>query len=105
MYTSTFIFAKRQFDDEFHALDQEIATAVKAMPGYLGEQSWENPATGQVCNVYFWETLEALQGLMRHPTHLQAKALQERWLAGYQVHIAQVLRSYGDGRLPAAAAA
>ncbi|MEQ1682134.1 MAG: antibiotic biosynthesis monooxygenase [Burkholderiaceae bacterium] len=99
MYSSTFIFATKQFDDEFHRLDQLIAAAAKATKGYLGEESWENPGTGQVSNVYYWESLEALQALMQHPAHLEAKAAQAKWLAGYRVVISQVLRTYGDGGL------
>jgi heme-degrading monooxygenase HmoA len=106
MFSSTFIFATKQFDAEFHRLDAVIATAAKATPGYLGEESWENTGTGQVSNVYYWESLEALQALMQHPAHLQAKAAQAQWLAGYQVIVSQVLRTYGDGVLahPAAQA-
>jgi heme-degrading monooxygenase HmoA len=99
MYSSTFIFAKGEWDEEFHRLDEAIAKAAKATPGYLGEESWENTSTGLISNVYYWESLEALQSLMRHPTHLQAKAAQAQWLAGYQVVISQVLRTYGDSRL------
>ena len=99
MYSSTFIFATKQFDDEFHRLDAAIAEAAKSINGYLGEESWENAATGLVSNVYYWESMEALQELMRHPAHIQAKALYSRWLSGYQVVIAQVLRSYGDAKL------
>lgn len=99
MFSSTFIFAKRQFDDEFHRLDQEIAEAARAAPGYLGEESWENTTTGLVCNVYHWESLEALQALVNHPRHLEAKSRQSRWLDGYQVVISQVLRTYGDAKL------
>jgi heme-degrading monooxygenase HmoA len=95
MYTSTFIFAKKEFDDEFHALDQAIAVAAKAIPGYLGEETWENPANGLVSNVYYWETLEALQVLMNNPSHLLAKAGHARWLDGYRVIIAEVRREYG----------
>lgn len=97
MYTSTFTFAKREYDDEFHALDQVIADAARAIPGYLGEESWENPATGLICNVYYWSSLQALQQLIDHPMHRQAKQQQQRWLAGYQITIAQVISSYGDG--------
>jgi heme-degrading monooxygenase HmoA len=108
MYSSTFIFAKGTFDDEFHRLDQEIAEMAKAIPGYLGEESWENPQTGLVSNVYYWESLEALKQLVRHPSHQRAKAAQGNWLAGYQVVISQVLRTYGDSKistqLPAALA-
>jgi hypothetical protein len=62
MYTATLIFAKKEFDDEFHALDQAIAAAAKAIPGYLGEETCENPTNGLVSNVYYWETLEASPG-------------------------------------------
>jgi len=95
-YSSTFIFAKKQFDDEFHRLDQQIAAAAKSLPGYLGEEAWENPATGLVSNVYYWSSLDALQQLMSHPAHLQAKAAQANWLAGYRVVISKVMRAYGD---------
>lgn len=95
MYTSTFIFATRSLDSEFHALDQAIAAAAKAVPGYLGEEGWENPALGLVSNVYYWQSLEDLQVLMKDPTHLVAKASQSRWLDGYRVVIAKVEREYG----------
>lgn len=99
MYSSTFIFAKAEWNDEFYRLDEEIAKAAKATVGYLGEESWENTANGLVSNVYYWESLEALQLLMRHPAHLEAKSKQANWLAGYQVVISQVLRTYGDSKL------
>lgn len=99
MYTSTFIFAKRQFDDEFHRLDEIIANAARSMPGFLGEESWENPASGLVSNVYYRASLEALQRLIEHPAHVEAKARQANWLAGYRVVIAQVVRTYGNAQL------
>jgi heme-degrading monooxygenase HmoA len=99
MYSSTFIFAKGQYDDEFHRLDEVIASAARATPGYLGEETWENTSTGLISNVYYWESLEALQELVKHPTHLEAKAKQGNWLAGYQVVISQVIRTYGDSKL------
>lgn len=97
MYTSTFTFARREFDDEFHALDAVIAQVARSTPGYLGEESWENPSSGLISNVYYWETMESLQALMKHPAHVAAKQRQQQWLAGYQVVIAQVVGSYGDG--------
>jgi hypothetical protein len=36
---------------------------------------------------------------MQHPAHLKAKAAQAQWLNGYQVVIAQVLRTSGDDKL------
>lgn len=99
MYSSTFIFAKKQYDEEFHRLDNAIAAAAKDTPGYLGEEAWENPSTGLVSNVYYWESLEALQALVQHPRHLEAKAAQSNWLDGYQVIISQVIKTYGDANL------
>lgn len=99
MISSTFIFAKKQFDDSFHQLDQLIAHAAKDTPGYLGEEAWENAETGQFSNVYYWDSLESLQKLMNHPKHVEAKAKQANWLDGYQVIVSQVLRTYGDGKL------
>lgn len=97
MYTATFTFAARAFDDAFHTLDQAIARMAKSIPGYLGEEGWENPSSGLVSTVYYWESLEALQMLMQDPSHIAAKQRQAQWLDGYQVVIAQVLDSYGDG--------
>jgi heme-degrading monooxygenase HmoA len=99
MYTSTFIFAKGQFDEEFHRLDQDIAARARSIPGYLGENSWENTGTGLISNVYYWESLESLRQLVSDPKHLEAKSRQAEWLNGYHVIIAEVLSTYGDARL------
>jgi heme-degrading monooxygenase HmoA len=99
MYSATFIFDKKQFDDAFYALDAAIAEAAKQSEGYLGEESWENAETGRVCNVYYWRDLESLQALIQHPKHLEAKAKQANWLNGYQIVIAEVIRAYGDGTI------
>jgi heme-degrading monooxygenase HmoA len=95
MFTSTFIFAKKEFDDEFHALDQAISAAAKAIPGYRGEETWENPSTGLVSNVYYWDSMQDLEILIRTPTHLQAKLGHAKWLDRYRVVIAEVRCEYG----------
>lgn len=75
MYTSTststftFTFATAQLDEPFHTLDQEIATLAIQVPGYLDEETWENKATGLVSNLYYWQSLEALQQLVQHASH------------------------------------
>ncbi|GKS77396.1 antibiotic biosynthesis monooxygenase [Acidovorax sp. SUPP950] len=99
MYSATFIFATKQLDGDFHRLDQDIAATAKTIPGYIGEETWENSATGLTLNMYYWDSLEALQELMNHPAHLKAKRKQANWLAGYQVVISKVIRMYGDGQL------
>lgn len=100
MYSSTFIFKAGQYDEEFHRLDQQIAEVARSIPGYLGEEAWENTASGLIQNVYYWASEEALLQLVKHPAHLEAKAKQSRWLDGYRVVISKVLREYGDGKLP-----
>jgi len=57
LYAATFTFAKREFDDEFHALDNAIAQVAKSIPGYIGEEAWENPTAGLISNVYYWESM------------------------------------------------
>ena len=98
MYTATFIFEAGEYDEEFYQLDQQIAEIAKAIPGYLGEESWANSESGRIANIYYWESLYALQQLIKHPKHIEAKAKQEKWLKGYQVVIAEVQRVYGDAK-------
>lgn len=97
MYSSTFTFAKKQYDDDFLQLDQAIADIARQIPGYLGEEAWEG--AGLISNVYYWDSLESLQALVQHPRHLEAKARYSEWLDGYQVVIAQVIKVYGNGGL------
>lgn len=97
IFLATFTFRPGDYDDDFHRLDQRIAEAARGLPGYLGEETWENPASGQVSNTYYWSSREALEALIHHPDHREAKRQQARWLRGYQVVIAEVLDSYGDG--------
>lgn len=99
MYSATFIFDKKVFDDTFHQLDQAIAQIAIETTGYIGEESWENAETGRIMNVYYWQTMDGIHELMKHPKHLEAKAAQSKWLDGYQVVISQVLRAYGDGAI------
>ena len=96
MYSATFIFDARQFDEEFHRLDALIAAAAKETVGYLGEEAWEDPKSGRVANVYYWESESGLKELMNHPSHLLAKSRYSEWISGYQVVISEVIRSYGD---------
>lgn len=99
LYSATFTFAKGEYDDEFYRLDDAIAGLARELPGYMGEEAWENPEKGLISNVYYWNDLDALRTLMEHPLHREAKAQQARWLNGFQVVIAQVLAAYGDERI------
>ena len=61
--------------------------------GYLGEEAWEDTNSGRISNVYYWESQAGLKQLMEHPNHQEAKRRYSEWLSGYQVIIAEVLRS------------
>lgn len=104
MYSATFIFGTKQFDDEFHRLDGLIAKAAKESAGYLGEDAWEDPKTGRIANVYYWESELGLQQLIAHPNHIEAKRRYSEWLDGYQVIISKVIRTYGDNTMSHVAA-
>jgi len=99
MYSAAFLFEPGEYDARFHELNARIDAAAKATPGYLGRESWRSP-DGRTANAtYYWESLEALKKFSMHPDHLAAKREYAKWYRGYHIVIAQVLRSYGDGRL------
>ena len=74
MFSATFIFEERQFDERFYRLDEEIAAFARQTTGYAGEEAWENPQDGRICTVYYWTGMNGLQELMPHPRHLEVKA-------------------------------
>ncbi len=99
MYSATFIFTIKELNAEFHALDALIASATKDTTGYMGEEAWEDPKTGRIANVYYWESEIGLRELISHPKHQEAKQRYSQWLGGYQVIISQVIKTYGDDTL------
>ncbi len=99
VYTATFIFRAKEYDDDFHRLNDEIAERARRIPGFLGEEAWDNEQTGLHSEVYYWESLEALQQLIGMDTHQRAKQAHERWIGPYRVVIGQVLSQYGEKEL------
>ncbi|RXZ70283.1 antibiotic biosynthesis monooxygenase family protein [Agromyces albus] len=96
MYTSTFIFEAKTYDEDFHQLNDTIAERARKIPGFLGEEEWHNPVAGLHSEVYYWESLEALQQLIGMPDHKDAKSQYERWIGAHRVVIAEVLSTYGQ---------
>lgn len=96
MYTTTFIFEAKEYDDEFHRRNDTIAEQARAIPGFLGEEEWHNEATGLHAEVYYWETREAMLALIGMPEHREAKARHDRWIGEYRVVIGEVKTVYGN---------
>jgi len=97
MFTAAFLFEPGDYDARFHELNALIDAAAKATPGYIGVESWRS-ADGRRANAtYYWASLEALREFSSHPKHIEAKREYSKWYRGYQIVIAQVIRSYGDG--------
>lgn len=95
MFTSTFIFEAKPYDDDFHRLNSEIAERARAIPGFLGEEAWANEETGLYSEVYYWESREALHELIGMDTNREAKRLHDRWIGAYRIVISEVLTTYG----------
>jgi len=96
MYTSTFIFNAKDYDEDFHRFNDEIANRARGLSGFLGEEEWHNEATGLHSEVYYWETLDAMRELIAMPVHKEAKAQHERWIGAYRVVLAEVMTTYGQ---------
>ncbi len=99
IYSVSFIFAERDLDDAFFALDAQIEQAAEQTVGFLGKESWASPDGARRNSVYYWRDLDALKAFSRHPLHLEAKSRYQEWYAGFHVVVAKVLKSYGDGAL------
>ena len=95
MFTSTFIFEAKPYDDEFHRLNDAIAERARAIPGFLGEEEWVNEENGLISEVYYWSTREALQQLIGLEVHREAKRQHDRWIGDYRVVLGEVFATYG----------
>ena len=93
----SFLFTEKVLDEEFFALDALIARAAEATDGYLGKDSWVSTDGARRNSVYYWRDDTALGQFASHPDHLEAKRRYAEWYGGFQVVVAEVRKSYGDG--------
>lgn len=84
-------------DYELHQRDQAIAEIAQSIPGCLGEEAWENTASGLISTVYYWDSHEALRQPVEHPGQHAGGKLQGLWPEGDHVTIVHVLKRGGDG--------
>lgn len=97
MYSVSFIFEPGSCDARFHELNAAVDAVARATPGYIGAESWRSPDGTRANAVYYFDSLDALRAFSMHPRHAEAKREYRRWYRGYQVVVAQVVCSYGDG--------
>lgn len=95
-FSSTFIFEVKKLNDDFHVIDNEIATRARQITGFLGEEAWHNEDTGLHSEVYYWTSMEALRELVSMDIHRIAKARYGEWLGEYRVVISEVKSVYGN---------
>lgn len=95
MICCSFIFTPGEYDDDFHALDQQIGDFAFALEGFNRVEKWQS-ADGKTRNVmYFFEDQQSVAKLARFPEHLVAKERFAEWYLGYRVDIFELKASYG----------
>ncbi len=97
MFSASFIWEPGNYDDEFHELNSHIDDIARALPGFIGSETWLSANGARRNAVYYWESLDALQVFAKDPDHLRAKRQYAKWYKGYHVVVAEVLKTYGDG--------
>ncbi|PJZ79317.1 hypothetical protein [Leptospira meyeri] len=99
MISATFIFKQKKSDLEFETLDRSIESYVENHPEYLGKDSWVNLEKGTTAVVYYFKSNLGLSSLKNFSDHQLAKSQYSKWYEGYQVIIAEVTKTYGDGSI------
>ncbi len=96
MISAAFIWQPGDYDADFLTLNQRIEDAARAIPGFLGVESWVSEDGLRHNATYYWDSMDSLRQLMTQSDHLVAKREVGRWYRGYRVVVAEVLRSYGS---------
>lgn len=92
------IFSSRRTEGD-HGYGETAARMVELaaeQPGFLGVESTRG-ADGFGITVSYWSSLESITAWKREEEHRAAQETGKRvWYAGYQVRIAEVVRSYSS---------
>lgn len=90
LFLTSFIFEKKEYDEEFYQLDGWIERYTQTIDGYIGMESYTDAASGRMVNNYYWQTRESMELLINNLQHQQAKSQSHKWLSGYQTIIAEI---------------
>jgi heme-degrading monooxygenase HmoA len=100
MFMIAFMFRPGQYDDDFHRLNDEIQAAAYDSDGYVGQETWVSE-DGRTRNaVYYWNDMASLREFGDVAAHRVAKNRYQEWYEGYQIVIAEINETYGDGGVP-----
>ncbi|EEF6585341.1 hypothetical protein FWN15_02485 [Salmonella enterica] len=90
LFLTSFIFEKKEYDEEFYQLDGWIERYTQSIDGYIGMESYTDAASGRMVNNYYRQTRESMELLINNLQHQQAKSQSHKWLSGYQTIIAEI---------------
>jgi heme-degrading monooxygenase HmoA len=96
MISCSFIFSPGQYDEEFHALDDQIDAFASSLDGFVGVDRWVSEDGLSRNSIYYFDSMESVRELSKYPQHLKAKENYKKWYLGYQIVISEVVASYGD---------
>ena len=99
MICCQFVFEPGNYDDDFHALDDQIAEYAKSLPGFISNHTFYSVDKKISNAIYYFENMEAVKQLASYPQHLSAKEQVNRWYNGYKIVVSEVTSQYGDGKL------
>ena len=97
MISASFIFSPGNYDEEFHALDGKIEAFASSLSGFIGVDRWVSEDGKSRNSIYYFDGMDSVKELSRYPEHLVAKENYRKWYLGYQIVVAEVVGSYGDG--------
>lgn len=69
LFLTSFIFEKKEYDEEFYQLDGWIERYTQSIDGYIGMESYTDAASGRMVNNYYWQTRESMELLINNLQH------------------------------------
>jgi heme-degrading monooxygenase HmoA len=92
-YAVIFTSVRKEDDNGYSKMAQEMEKLVKMQKGFLGYES-AREETG--ITVSYWQDLESIKNWKNDRTHKEAQQKgKQNWYRSYKVRIAKVERDYG----------
>jgi heme-degrading monooxygenase HmoA len=92
-YAVIFTSIRRELDEGYGEMANQMVELAKKQPGYLGHESARD---GLGITVSYWESLDAIRNWKMVSEHLFAQRMgREKWYSSYKTRICLVERDYG----------